>query len=467
MSPAPRAGGEAGLAGERALVMGLGSFGGGAGAARYLARQGCEVTVTDLRPAAELGPALDSLGGLDVRLRLGAHAEEDFDTAALVVVNPAVPPTSPWIERARSAGARITSEIELLLEAAPARICAVTGTQGKSSTCRMTADLLAAAGMPVRLGGNIGGSLLDDVEEMGSEEVLVLELSSYQLAALSAPDRLGARVEAVGITNVLADHLERHGSLDAYAAAKRRILALLAPGGRAILPAYDERCAGWQPARGERVNLWPAGAPHGGQGLFLEEGLFRHGEECLGRVEDLAVPGRFQRENALMALGLAHTLGAAPDDLARGVGELRGLAHRVEDLGLLGGRRVVDNAVSTTPDSTRSALGAMQRGCVLLAGGKAKGLPLDELARAAADRVGLAVCFGEAGNDLAAALTTAGVPTRRVATVEEAVHTAYAEAPPGAELLFSPACASFDAYPNFQARAHAFRAALPPPDATP
>jgi UDP-N-acetylmuramoylalanine--D-glutamate ligase len=172
------------------------------------------------------------------------------------------------------------------------------------------------------------------------------------------------------------------------------------------------------------------------------------------------MPGDFQRSNALVALGLARLLGVEPAALARALPEVRGLEHRLQDLGLVRGRRVIDNAVSTTPDSTVSALRALPVGTVLVLGGRAKRLPLDELCAVARERGARAVAFGEAGPTFAAALAAAGVEVEAVASVPEAMERALERASPGANVLFSPAGSSFDAYGNFEERARAFRAAL-------
>lgn len=443
------------LAGRPVVVMGLGSFGGGAGAARYLAGLGARVLVTDQRPAAGLARTLESLADLPLEFALGGHRPEDFARAALVVVNPAVRPSEPLLAAARAAGARLSSEIELFLEAVHARVVAITGTQGKSSTTHLTHALLAGAGLRAHRGGNIGGSLLPLLPEIRREDVVVLELSSYQLEML-AGSRSAARAEAVAVVNVLADHLERHGTIEAYAAAKQRILELLRPGGHALLPRDDARLAAW-PVEGTKLSF---AARDGAEGLFVRAGEFRLGDERLGRVADLALPGEFQRENALVALGLARLAGATPEALARVLPTVRGLPHRLEDLGRFRGRRVLDNAVSTTPDSTISALRTLAPGLVLVLGGKAKRLPLEELAREARARVGLAVAFGEAGPAFAAALRAAAVPVEVVAGVPEAVALALERGPEGVDVLFSPAAASFDAYANFEERAADFRRAL-------
>lgn len=452
------------LAGRRVTVMGLGLFGGGASVARFLAQRGAQVTVTDLRKPSELEPALRELAGLPVRFVLGTHAEEDFTQAEMVVANPAVPPTSRFLRVARAAGVPISSEIELFLELCPARIAAVTGTQGKSSTCSTLHQLLRAAGQPAHLGGNIGKSLLEEAEAMREQDLVVLELSSYQLEALPADfaaRKPGARVEVVAVTNVLADHLERHGTLDLYAAAKRRILELVEPrGGTAVLPGECPRLSTWQPGAWRRVDLWASRASE--LGLNIAHGEFRLDREALGRVEDLALPGAFQRENTLLALGLARLLGTPAEVLARAIPGLEALPHRMQDLGRFRGHRVIDNGVSTTPDSTISAVLSMQPGFTLLIGGKPKMLPISELAatlRGRARRVGV---FGAAVDSFPAPLRAAGLECFEARRLEDAVEAAFGGLAPGEELLFSPACASFDGYLNFRERALAFRAALPP-----
>jgi UDP-N-acetylmuramoylalanine--D-glutamate ligase len=186
--------------------------------------------------------------------------------------------------------------------------------------------------------------------------------------------------------------------------------------------------------------------------------------EDLGAIADLAIPGLFQRANTLMALGMARLLGAEAQELAAAIGSLRALPHRLEDLGVRRGCRVWDNGVSTTPDSTISALLSIAPGCTLLCGGKAKRLDLDELVATACARVRRVIAFGAAADPFGTAFRNAGIETHAAASVEEAVALAFERMLPGEELLFSPAAASFDAYLNFRERALAFRRALPRPE---
>jgi UDP-N-acetylmuramoylalanine--D-glutamate ligase len=469
-APRPRAPREhAEYAGKRVLVMGLGSFGGGVGVVRYLARRGARVLATDLRSPLELAPALEALAGLDVDYVLGEHRERDFETADCVIANPAVAPRNPLLQRARERGARISSEMELFLEACPARVIAITGTQGKSSTSTLTAQLLQAAGLCARLGGNIGRSLLEELGEMQPHDTCVVEISSYQLEALNTPSELHARVQAVCIVNVLADHLERHGTLEHYAAAKARSLDLLAPDGIAVLPGSDPRVAELPLCGRQRLLFWPPEAPRQPNdaqravGLHVRDGRFLRGSTELGRCAELRLPGSFQHGNTLAALGLALSAGADPERLRAAIPTLHGLEYRVQELGLRGGLRVIDNGVSTTPDSTLAALLDQAQPVVLLCGGKAKNLPLDELVECARSKVRVAICFGAAGAALASAFRASGVDAESVADVPAAVERAYARARLGETLLYSPACASFDAYLNFEQRAQHFRACLPLP----
>jgi len=436
------------LSGARPVtVMGLGLFGGGAAVARYLARSGARVTVTDLRTASELAPALAQLSDCDVRYVLGEHRKEDFRAAELVVANPAVPPSSPYLAAARDAGVPITSEAALFLDRCPARVAAITGTQGKSSCASFLAQILSGSGVRAWLGGNIGRSLLDVLDEMAPEHVAVIELSSYQLEVL--PDQVARRgadspVELAAVTNVLADHLERHGSRAAYARAKARVLELVRPGGTALLPADFE---GEPPPGVARLGPAPRS----------------EGEADRAAIEALGLPG-FQHDNLRLALRAARCLGADEPATRAALAGTEAPPHRLEHLGTLRGRAIWDNGVSTTPDSTVSAMRALEPGFVLLCGGKDKRLPLEELVAVARARASRVVVFGAAAPAWVPLLRAAGVQTHAARGVEEGLALCLEQGREGEALLFSPAAASFDAWPNFRARALAFRAALGPLD---
>ncbi|MFT5688397.1 MAG: UDP-N-acetylmuramoylalanine--D-glutamate ligase [Planctomycetota bacterium] len=464
--PGPAATQPTPIAGRRALVMGLGTFGGGLGAVHWLVQQGAQVTVTDLNGEERLGASLQQLAELDVELVLGQHREQEFRAADLIVANPAVPTTSPWLELGRSAGAQVTSEVELFLERVRGTVLAVTGTQGKSSTVSMTHQLLALTGKPAHLGGNIGGSLLEQLASIQTGNPVVMELSSYQLEAL--PRRTWpTAVTAIGVTNILADHLERHGCEEAYGAAKARILDLAGPATRILVPGTCtllRNHIGTPEAQGRALfhgSLGEGADATAEPALRVENGRFRLKTEDLGALADLSVPGSFQANNALVALGLARIHGVPARTLRRFVSRLRGLPHRLEDLGRYGGLRVIDNGVSTTPDSTQAVLGDVERGASLLIGGKAKRLCMENLLDTARSRDLRVFAFGAAGQDLERAFDSRGLRVTKHETLDDAVVAAFATTEAGGTLLFSPACASFDAYTNFRERAESFRALLP------
>ncbi|MEC8511412.1 MAG: UDP-N-acetylmuramoyl-L-alanine--D-glutamate ligase [Planctomycetota bacterium] len=476
------------LAGKRVVVLGLGLFGGGAGATRWVLARGADVTVTDLRGGEVLGEQVAALAawaearGAGGRLRfvLGRHERSDVEAADLLVVNPGIPPRAEMLEVARAAAIPRTTAISLLLDALPCAAAGVTGTNGKSSTVTFLDQALRASGRRTHLGGNIGGSLLDGAESMDAGDDVVLELSSFQLEHMAAGTRAALRVAA--ITNIERDHLAWHGSVDAYRIAKMRILDLLETGGTAIVPAGPLATA----ARELRPDVTIVDHGRGGALEVEDDGRVWLNGEQLGDLRHLTALGAFQRENAAVALAAARRLGVTAEEAASSVARFRGLPHRLEPLGVRdigrGRMDLVDNGVSTTPESTVAALEALSGRAAatdqrfLLCGGAPKqGLGFEGLAAAAAASKWALVPFGEAAEALSRAGRDAGaevVPVDPCPPHHEAVADALrgslrsaTGAPRPALVLLSPACASFDGYPNFQARARAFREALGENDA--
>src|ERR1700685_931839 len=225
------------LAGRSVTVMGLGRFGGGVGAVRFLTSRGARVTVTDLLDADDLAESLAKIADCPVETyRLGGHVESDFEDADLIVANPAVLPSSPYLQRAREAPVPITGEISLFWRCHPGRTLAVTGSNGKSTSTATAHAMLYAAGLECRLGGNIGRSLLPEVDAIAPHEWAVLELSSFQLDDL---DRLPASPNVAVVTNFTPNHLDWHGSLAEYRRAKQSILRWQAPEDAAVLNQDD------------------------------------------------------------------------------------------------------------------------------------------------------------------------------------------------------------------------------------
>jgi UDP-N-acetylmuramoylalanine--D-glutamate ligase len=438
----------------RALVLGLGRFGGGREAIRWLHRHGHRVRVADKSAGADLDDSRRALADLpDVDWQLGREDAGTLDDVDLVVVNPAVPDDHPLLLLAQARGIARTQEVNLFLEHYPGRVVAVTGTNGKSTTTTLVHAALQRSGVPALLGGNIGNSLLADEAVWQRDQVAVLEISSFQL---ERTDPARHRVAVAVITRVLKDHLDRHKTLAAYHAAKARAAALAT--GFLVHAADDPVAAAFATAAGRRVPVTtepPAPGSMGVQGGWLAARLSHAPALPLLHQDALRLLGDFQRENALAAAAAALLLGAEPHATGLALACAAPLPFRLQLLAVLGGVRVYDNGVSTEIESTRSALAALPGRVHWIGGGKSKDGDYRAVADGTAPRLASAHLFGAAATPLAACLQ-GRVPVRVHDRLPDALASALAAAAPGDAVLFSPAFASFDQYPNFRARALEF-----------
>jgi len=443
------------LRNRRVTVMGLGRFGGGLGAAQWLASQGARVVVTDMQPAEKLAEPLAELRALIERgavvPHLGGHDRDDFINTDLVVVNPAVP--APWsnqfLDAARAAGVPMTTEMGLLVERAAARLgrdqtIAVTGSVGKSTTTAMIAHALRALGQTVLLGGNIGGSLLSTIDSVNPESKpwLVLELSSFMLHHLGMQQQWSPRIAVV--TNLSANHIDWHGTMDHYRASKQQILAHQRAGDIAVLgPGVED----WPVAAGVRVAR-TAGSHFG---------------------ETLTLPGEHNRVNAAQAATVIELalLTVPRSEIERAIGGFGGLIHRLQLVAEVCGVKFFNDSKSTTPEAAIKAVEALEKPSGsgreaprshihLIAGGYARGTDLSPVADLTKDLAGL-YTIGQTGPVLTA-LARAIAPTRvhSFETLEPALRAAAAAAKPGDCVLLSPACASWDQFTNYEARGELF-----------
>jgi len=444
----------------KVTVMGLGLFGGGVGAARHFAERGEQVSVTDLRSADELKPALAELEGLEVDCHLGGHPEDLFREADLVVVNPAVKPDQPLLKLAAKSGARLTTEVNLVFELSAAPVAAVTGSNGKSTVAAMLAAALEADGRRVLLGGNLGGSLLGNAADFDAEGIIVLELSSFQLERLAWTGRSPHLAVA---TNITPNHLDWHRDLAAYARAKEQIARFQSADDLLVLnadcPAVSE-WAGWAAARAARFSLAkkppPPAAWLEGEELLLDAG---DGRAVLMPAAEINLPGRHNLANALAAALGAALLGARPESAAAALRAFRGLPHRLELVAERGGVRYYNDSIATTPEAAIAALRSFDCPLALIAGGSDKGLDFAEFGRAAAGKAEIVVLTGGTAPAIRAAVESAGggPPVLAAGSLDEAFGLAAENARPGWAVLLSPASASFDQFPNFTARGDRFR----------
>ena len=459
---APAAPDRAEVRGKRVTVMGLGLFGGGAGVARFLARRGADVVVTDLRDEDDLRDAVESLAGLPLTFRLGRHEDDDFIDADLVVVNPAVPPTSKFLRLALDAGVPLETEINILFRLCPAPIVAVTGSNGKSTTTAMIAGMLEAAGLKVWLGGNLGGSLLEATIEMTPDDVTVLELSSFQLERLAWT---GLSPHLAVVTNLTPNHLDRHKTMANYVAAKKPIFLNQRPGDTLIVNRDDEIVADWldeAPAGVRKLSFGKADPPPGAEGVTLRhaEGVFQlDGSGGTVALDGLRLPGEHNRLNAIAAALAAVLLGAGRRHVEDALAAFEGLPHRLQLIAEHNGVRYYNDSIATNPESVMVALRSFEDGIILIAGGHDKDLAYNKLARMIVKKVKHTVLLGTAAEKIHQALRDAGADASRitrVASFEEGVAKAVALAEPGDVVLMSPACASYDMFRNFEERARRF-----------
>lgn len=477
--------------GQQITVMGLGRFGGGVGVARFLAERGADVLITDTLPPEELRDSMAQLADLErsgaVTYRLGEHNVSDFTTCDMVVVNPAVKPDNRFVRAARAAGIPITSEIRLLVKHLPNRLrtIGITGSAGKSTTTAMTAHILRKVleqasetpfgdvkaltprrqdattprrkrrvkGPGVWMGGNIGGSLLPSVEDIRDDDWVVLELSSFMLEGLRE-DQWSPHIAV--ITNISPNHLDWHGSMEKYVAAKQVIIQFQEDGDDAItmLPMPDSI---------ERV-----------------EGCVTGFGEMMVRNYRLNVPGSHNRINAFLASTVCQTLHVLKtDNVAELLSDFYGLPHRLEFVGQVDAVKFYNDSKSTTPEAAKLAVDSFSiaehvrlkpPSVRIILGGYDKGSDFSELAAVAALRCAGVYTVGATGDAIAGlveeamraeARTPKGAVVERCGTlevaVERAMRDAQASASGGGEVVvLSPGCASWDQFANYEERGARF-----------
>ncbi|HEX6473588.1 MAG TPA: UDP-N-acetylmuramoyl-L-alanine--D-glutamate ligase [Candidatus Limnocylindria bacterium] len=448
------------LRGRQVLVLGLARS--GVAAARMLVDVGAEVTVYDRRAADDLADALAALGERRLSLALGVdqvEAERLLAEAELVVTSPSIsarfPTTEPWLRAAMAAaearGVPVLGEVDLFLALTRARVLAVTGTKGKTTTTALIGAMLQAAGVSHAVGGNIGTPLIERVDELGADDWAVLELSELQLPTIPR----GAEVAVY--TNIGADHLDRHGSVEAYRAVKAR-LAELSGDGTVILNADDAGCRDLGARLTGDVRWY--GLDDGTLAATVRDGVVTVDRDAVLPAAEVPLPGHHMLGNVLAAALAARLAGAAPSAIAAGIRGFGGVPHRLEVLGERGGVRWVNDSQATIPMAAIAGLEAFAPApVVLIAGGRGKGLDYAEFAEAIVRRARGAVLIGESA-DVLETLLGGRVTTRRAASMDEAVGLAAALAAPGDVVLLSPAAASFDMFADYAARGDAFRAAV-------
>jgi UDP-N-acetylmuramoylalanine--D-glutamate ligase len=449
-----------GVTAARAYVIGLGEYGTGRAVASALASMGIRVTVGDIKPAEELAQQIEALPG-QVAVEVGEDAYRTLLDNDLVVISPGVPPQLPVLEEARRRGIEVIGELELAYRATRARFIAITGTKGKTTTTMLTGRLLEDAGLRAYVGGNIGTPIIERALGAGASDLLVTEVSSFQLETIR-----DFRPLVAVLLNFWPDHLDRHPTVDAYWAAKRRIFEHQGAEDWAVLNFDDPQVRPLADEVRSQVVPFSRVEP-------LGRGVYVDGDQIVAAppvtadwravapVAALRLRGRHNLENALAALAAAGAAGADLSHAQRTLESFEGVPNRLEEVATIAGVTFINDSQATNPAAVERALEAIEEPVILIAGGRAKVPDFGELGRAIAGRARGLVVIGEAGPAIAAAARAAGMTQVRSAqTLEQAVGLAFEMARAGEVVLLSPACASFDMFHNMAHRGEVFRGAV-------
>jgi UDP-N-acetylmuramoylalanine--D-glutamate ligase len=446
------------FAGKNVLIMGLGRFGGGVDVAKFAANTSAKITITDLASAEKLSDSISELEEFpDIEYHLGSHEPADFEQADIIIANPAIKSDNEFLNIARQNNKFITSQIEIFFELCAAQIIGITGANGKSTTAALTTHLLRSAKQitnykKVWLSGNIGNEpLLTITDQIGEDDLVVLELSSFQLEQL-AQIRKAPKVAL--LTNLTPNHLDRYGTFADYCKAKEDIFKFQKLDedrpAVSIFNAEDKIGAGWF----EKYKV-DAGR------ICIK---FSAGDVSEEIREQFGLPGRANLSNLAAAITIARYFGIDQAQIKNCLSEFKSLPHRLELVAEINGVKWYNDSKATTPQSAIASLEAFEQPVIIIAGGYDKNLPFDELGERIAQKAKAAILIGETAKKIAGTIekksatenTEKRIKVEVVDSLAAAVGLARELAVGGDVVLLSPGCASYDMFDNFQQRGEEF-----------
>ena len=444
--------------GLRTVVVGLARS--GLAVSRFLSERGARVTVTDQAGAGALGRFVEEARGLDVRLELGGHHEATFETADLIVLSPGVPHTLAPLRAARKRGVEVIGEMELASRFIDTPIVAVTGTNGKTTTTELIGHMLASCGMEVFVGGNIGNPLIEIADKHADLDVVVAEVSSFQLDTMAS-----FRPHVAVLLNITPDHLDRYTGLEGYANSKGRLFMNQEETDFAVCNGNDalvrRQCAGVR----SRVLSFYARPPENGQ---PGEGALITPRQIAVSMPDLAqgridlgrtsLIGPHNRENCAAAVLASLAMGASFEGVQQALDGFQALSHRLEPVGTVRGVSFVNDSKATNVDAVIRALECFPRPVVLIMGGRNKGYDFTALREHVRRHVRRLIVIGEASEEILSALAAEPADgADKAGDLGAAVRLAFESARGGETVLLSPACASFDMFGSYAERGETFR----------
>ena len=443
---------------KRVLVIGFGNLGSGLHAAALLKRKGAQVTANDIKEARDLDPdTVKALENMGVTARWGSPADSLVAGHDLIVASPAVSLHLLFAKIAEENNIPVISELELASWYCPCPILAITGTNGKTTTTALTGEMLKTAGIPVTVAGNIGIPFSGQVEGMDPRGWAVVEVSSFQLEGI---DTFHPRISA--ILNITPDHLDRHGTFEAYMGCKARIYQHAGDDEFVILNADDPHTRGMGADAPGRV-LYFSRREVLGEGAWVANGVIHintgTGTERICPVSDIFIPGAHNLENALAAALLARLAGVDAGAIAATLKAFKGVAHRIEFVRELNGVKYYNDSKGTNPAAAIPAVRAMDGPTVLIAGGYDKHADFAEWVDTFPGKVATLILMGATADMIEETVRSRvpGLPVIRAGSLEEAVREAHNAVRSGGNVLLSPACASWDMFRDYEQRGNLFK----------
>jgi UDP-N-acetylmuramoylalanine--D-glutamate ligase len=442
------------LKGKKVLVVGLGKS--GLAAALFLRRRGAQVTVSDIRSAEALAKDIPALLEEGIMVETGGHGLLTFRRQDLIVVSPGVPLDTPELAQVRSFGLPVIGELELAARFLKGHMLAITGSNGKTTTTALVGEILAAAGFPTLVGGNIGVPVVALIDESTPESWSVLEVSSFQLETTQE-----FHPEIAVILNITPDHLDRHGTFENYALAKERIFAEQTADDFVVLNADNVRAA-TSASRSTAQVYWFSLEKPVEKGAWVENGsvMFcpaQHAApESILPLTSIPLKGDHNIENVLAAVCASRLAGASSESIRDAVEKFKAVEHRLEYVATLNGVEFYNDSKATNVDATSKAIAAFSTGIHLILGGKDKNSDYTQLNDLLRARVRAVYTIGSAAAKIESHLRGV-VPIHSCETLEKAVNAAASAAHPGEVVLLAPACSSFDQFESYEHRGRVFK----------
>ena len=444
---------------KKVTVMGLGLFGGGVGAAKFLVSQGADVMVTDLKSAEELSASLKMLNGLPVKFRLGEHSEEDFADADMLIVNPAVPDDSSFLQIACDNDVQIDSELNIFFRFVHAPVIGITGSNGKSTTTSLLGEMLKEAGIKTWVGGNIGVSLLEHLDEIKPDDVVVLEISSFQLELLS---RIEMSPHISIVTNIAPNHLDRHKTMENYIDSKKTIIHYQTEDDYTILNYDDPALREWEGECKSHI-LWFSATKELEHGAFLKDNeiIINHNSKrnVITCPTQTNIKGIHNRQNIMAASYAAIAMHADVESIKNAIAGFTGLEHRLEYVYTINEVQYYNDSKATTPEAAIAGIKAFDSPTILIAGGYNKKVSLNQFAQECVRNTKYVILVGETANNIQELIQSerAGLEVYVATSLDESVRKAYEIAESGDVVLLSPACASYGMFTNYEERGKKFK----------